>query len=49
MAKRMLTEVWKANGRKAHKAIDDHYTRGSHTIEAMQEVVISIQRMHNEL
>ena len=49
IAKRMLTEVWKTNGRKAHKAIDDHYTRESHTIETMQRVVIAIQRMHNEL
>ena len=49
MAKRMLTEVWKAKGRKAHKAVDDHSTRESLTIESMQGVVIVIQPMHNEL
>ena len=49
MAKRMLTEIWKANERKAHKAVDDHYTRESLIIEAMQGVVIATQRMHAEL
>ena len=49
MAKRTLMGVWKANGRKSHKAISDHYTRGSLIIESMQGVVIAIQRMHIEL
>ena len=49
MAKRTLMGVWKANGRKSHKAISDHYTRGSLIIEAMQGVVIAMQRMHIEL
>ena len=49
MAKRTLMGVWKANGRKSHKAISDHQTRGSLIIEAMQRVVIAMQRMHKEL
>ena len=46
MAKRTLMGVWKANGRKSHKAISDHQTTGSLIIKAMQGVVIAMQWMH---
>ena len=48
MAKRIIMGFGRPNGRKSYNAVNDH-TRGSLIIEAMQGVVIAMQRMHIEL